>query len=144
VPGWVNNSGNLSGTGSPFTEGGTDPGNYATYDGDAGTYGIGSPYYRTKVGEWENSDSPYGTSDQGGNLWEWNESILYASLRGLRAGTFIGDDSLLHASHRDSDPPAFEANSIGFRVVEVPEPATAGLFLIGGLALLPRRRARYG
>ncbi len=45
VPGYVNNSNNLSGTGTPFTEDGTDPGNYATYDGDGGTHkGIGSPY----------------------------------------------------------------------------------------------------
>ena len=36
VPGYVNDSGNLSGSGTPFTEGGTDPGNYATYDGSKG------------------------------------------------------------------------------------------------------------
>ncbi|MCP3994743.1 MAG: formylglycine-generating enzyme family protein, partial [bacterium] len=68
LPGYVNDSGNLSGTGNPFVEGGTDPGNYATYDGDGGTDGIGSPYWMTEVGEWENSASPYGTFDQGGNL----------------------------------------------------------------------------
>ena len=31
----------------------------------------------TVVGEFQNSDSPYGTFDQGGNVWEWNEAILY-------------------------------------------------------------------
>ena len=31
-------------------------------------YLIGSPYYRTVVGEFELSDSPYGTFDQGGNV----------------------------------------------------------------------------
>ncbi len=36
---------------------------------------IGGPYYRTEDGEFENSDSRYGTIDQGGNLWVWNESI---------------------------------------------------------------------
>ncbi len=65
APGYVNNSGDLSGTGTAFVEGGTDPGNYATYDGDYGTKGIGSPYWMTEVGEWENSESPYGTFDQG-------------------------------------------------------------------------------
>ena len=63
APGYVNDSGNLSGTGSPFVEGGTDPGGYATYNGDGGTgddYGIGPPYFRTEAGEWENSSSPYG------------------------------------------------------------------------------------
>jgi len=43
-PGYVTDSGNLSGTDVPFMEGGTDLGNYATYDGDSGTYGVGSPY----------------------------------------------------------------------------------------------------
>ena len=26
------------------------------------------------MGEFENSESPYGTFDQGGNVWEWNEN----------------------------------------------------------------------
>jgi hypothetical protein len=41
-----------------------DLGNNATfYDG---SYTIGSPYWRTEIGAHENSDSPYGTFDQGG------------------------------------------------------------------------------
>jgi len=87
VPGYVNYSGDLSGTGTPFTDGGTDPGNYVTYDGDFGTLGIGYPYFRTEVGEWENSDSPYGTSDQGGNMMEWNDTVSGFG-RGLRGGSF--------------------------------------------------------
>ncbi len=120
VPGYVNESSNLSGTGTPFTEGGTDPGNYATHDGDGGTNGIGSPYYRTEVGEWENSDSPYGTSDQGENVWEWNETILYGSSRGLRGGSFHLYGYGLHAAYRTYNVPSFEYAVIGFRVVEVP------------------------
>ncbi len=122
VPGYVNNSGNLSGPGTAFKEGGTDPGNYAMYDGDAGTNGIGSPYYRTEVGEWENSDSPYGTSDQGGNVWEWNGAMLYGSYRGLRGGSFYYRDSILHAAYRYGSAyyfPTYEYSFIGFRVAEV-------------------------
>ena len=51
-------------------------GNNANYY-STGTYPIGSPYYRTDVGEFQNSASAYGTFDQGGNVWEWNEAIVY-------------------------------------------------------------------
>ncbi|NQU20322.1 MAG: SUMF1/EgtB/PvdO family nonheme iron enzyme [Candidatus Nealsonbacteria bacterium] len=129
APGYVNNSGNLSGTGTTFTEGGMDPGNYATYDKDGGTEGIGSPYWTTEVGEWENSESPYGTFDQGGNLWEWNETLTTSSLRGGRGGSYlnhIGDD--LHAAFRPNSNQLSPGNvgnfSLGFRVASVPKPST--------------------
>ena len=100
----------------------TDPGNNATfYDGD---YTIGSLYWRTEVGAHENSDSPYGTSDQGGNVWEWNEAILFRLggwYRGLRGGSFdyrVHDDLL--ASFRHDYYPTFEDSNIGFRVSVIP------------------------
>lgn len=74
-PAFVNNDGNLSGTGDPFENGGVDPGNYATWQGDGGIRGIGSPDYATAVGEWENSASPWGTFDQMGNVDEMIETI---------------------------------------------------------------------
>ena len=142
APGYVNDSGNLSGTGDPFTEGGTDPGNYATYDGDYGTDGIGSPYWRTEVGEWENSDSPYGTFDQGGNGKEWNEAILYGASRGLRGGAVWDGHYDLLASKRGDGPPSIQSDGVGFRVSEVPEPATLSLLALGALALIRRGRKR--
>ena len=107
APGYVNNSGNLSGTGAAFIEGGIDPGNYATYDGDGGTNGIGSPYYRTEAGEWENSESPYGTFDQGGNVWEWNEAIT-GNARGLRGGSFSSAGSDLQGWYGNGADPTYE------------------------------------
>ncbi len=138
--GYVNNTGALSTTGTPFVEGGTDPGNYATYDGDSGTDGIGSPYYRTVVGEWENSASPYGTFDQGGNLREWNECVIGSS-RGLRGGAFnsIGETQL-QASYRNHASPMLDTNDIGFRVCAVPEPCTMAVLALGGLGMLRRRQ----
>ncbi len=124
VPGYVNDSGNLYPAGTAFAEGGTDPGNYATYDGDGGDYGIGSPFYSTRVGEWENSSSPYGSYDQGGNMWEWNETVV-GTFRGFRGGsyTYFHVPESLTAAYRDNPgAPASEYHSGGFRIA-LPPPA---------------------
>jgi hypothetical protein len=143
APGYVDNSGNLSGTATPFAEGGTDPGNYATYHGASGTDGIGSPYYRTEVGEWENSASPCGTFDQGGNLWEWNEAILYGSYRGLRGGSSCDvAGNLLASNWSYGSLPAQESYYFGFRVASVPEPGSIILLLCGAIAGLMWWRRR--
>jgi len=134
VPGYINDSGNFSGTGGSFIEGGTDPGNYATYDGDGGTGGIGSPYYRTEVGEHENSAGPYGTFDQGGNLWEWNESILTDPSRTfycIRGGNELSPGGHLQASLRTRGLPADSNRGLGFRVSQTPVPGAALLGMIG-------------
>ncbi len=120
LPGYVNDSGNLSRTGTPFTEGGIDPGNYETYDGDSSNpWGIGSPYFRTVAGEWENSASPFGTFDQGGNVWEWNEAVIDSLDHCLRGGSFryaVG----LHAPGRLGwVAPTGQDDEFGFRVAKV-------------------------
>ncbi|MCH7924827.1 MAG: SUMF1/EgtB/PvdO family nonheme iron enzyme, partial [Planctomycetes bacterium] len=96
-----------------------DPGNNATFY-DSG-YTIGSPYNRTELGAHQNSDSPYGTFDQAGNVYEWNEAILYGSYRGLRGGSFDSNGRVVQlAEVRTSNDPSEEAYLIGFRVAEVP------------------------
>ncbi len=97
-------------------------------------YTIGSPYYMTEVGEFENSASPYGTFDQGGNVLEWYEKAI-VSLRGLRGGHW-GDVSIisLHASdHTHGGYPSDEYISTGFRVASIPEPGS--LAMLAGIAL---------
>ncbi|MHC4697242.1 MAG: formylglycine-generating enzyme family protein [Planctomycetota bacterium] len=95
-----------------------DPGNNANYY--HGGYTIGSPYWRTEVGDFENSDSPYATFDQGGNVWEWNEAVI-ASSRGLRGGSFCMCNSYLEAEYRNYSVPAYEGAYVGFRVAFLPE-----------------------
>jgi formylglycine-generating enzyme required for sulfatase activity len=117
-----------------------DPGNNATFYDDG--YTIGGPYYRTEVGAHENSDSPYGTFDQGGNVWEWNEAVLYGSYRCVRGGSFdsFGLDYRLHASFRGGHYPSFEYFAFGFRVSQVPEPTSILLLALGSLAVMRGRR----
>jgi formylglycine-generating enzyme len=119
----------------------TDPGNNATfYTVESGP--VFGPYCQTaEVGAHENSDSPYGTFDQGGNVWEWNEAVVstganYAS-RGLRGGAFDNVSSSLLASRRSYDNAAFEYANVGFRVASVPEPGSLVMIaMIAATALL--------
>jgi formylglycine-generating enzyme required for sulfatase activity len=115
---------------------GGDTGNTANfYDGD---YTVGSPYWTTPVGQFALSESPYGTYDQGGNLWEWNEGVVVASSsRGLRGGAFNGYESSLRASIRGYYDPTYElSGSFGFRVANVPEPGSLTLLLAATAGLL--------
>ncbi len=97
-----------------------DPGNNATFRGDGDDYTIGCPYYRTEVGAHENSSSFYGTFDQGGNVWEWNEAITPNSHRGLRGGGFHIAGDRMEAARPSGEYPSSEYGTIGFRVAEVP------------------------
>jgi formylglycine-generating enzyme required for sulfatase activity len=121
-----------------------DPGNHANFYDYLNTgFTIISPphYYRTIVGEFVNSASPYGTFDQGGNVWEWNETSLQSSTRGLRGGSFwIGGSHNLHASDHNIDVPTDESFGVGFRVASIPEPSTVLLVAMATFGLLLRRK----
>lgn len=128
-----------------------DSGNAANYIPTNGDYySISGPYYRTNVGEFERSSSAYGTFDQGGNVWEWTEAVVYQdpnySGRGMRGGSFYSGAGSLLGNFRHYSPygSAYESDCIGFRVSQViPEPSSI-LVLAGGLVSLigiRRRRA---
>jgi formylglycine-generating enzyme required for sulfatase activity len=99
----------------------------------------------TNVGAYTGSASPYGTFDQGGNVWEWNEAT-YDPGRGLRGGDFGSLAGSLAASipYYNFVVPSFEARYLGFRVASlVPEPGPGllGMTAVLGLAACRRRRA---
>lgn len=87
------------------------------------------------------SESFYGTSDQGGNVWEWNEALLFGSTRGVRGGS-LGEAFGLESVLPLDDNPAIENYLVGFRLATVPEPGTAMLGIVG-CALLWVLRKRF-
>ena len=115
-----------------------DPGNNANYFLEHFT--LGPPYWRNKVGEFENSQSPYGTFDQTGNVLEWNETVLYGVARGMRGGSYAWYEPDLPANARGAAFPLVEDPMIGFRVAYIPEPATLLMLLSGGFLGARRRR----
>ena len=122
-----------------------DPGNNATLY-DYPDFTIGSPYYRTEVEAHENSENPYGTFDQAGNVWELNETIIIylgGSYRGQRGGSFSFADAYegQHAANRVEVPPAFECHWNGFRVC-TPEPGGIVMLAFASVGLLRSRRAQ--
>jgi Uncharacterized conserved protein len=101
----------------------------------------------TDVGTYAGDGSHYGTFDQGGNLWEWNDAVVFTNLRGLRGGSFDGTSSNLQSSFRNWSSPANENNNIGFRVsslAPIPEPSAYAAILgcLGLTLALMRRKGR--
>lgn len=100
----------------------TNPGNNANYRIDFGVFALGPPYYRAEAGEYQLSASPYGTFDQGGNVWEWNETVAIQSVwRGMRGGGWeaYGYQSL-RAQDRNAYLPDASRLDAGFRVASLP------------------------
>jgi len=99
----------------------------------------------TDVGAYPDSASPYGTFDQGGNVWEWNEAEDSVSRRGIRGGNWNVPASSLAASFPYHGAPVGEGDYLGFRVASlVPEPdaGLSGLLVMTGVWLASRRRRR--
>lgn len=108
--------------------------------------------YPTDAGSFVDSVSPYATFDQGGNVWEWTETLAPA-VDGivLRGGSFIDNISFLSAEGSMEsyspgphvDYPEVLGSILGFRVATVPEPsslALAGMAIVCGIVFCRRRR----
>lgn len=118
-------------------------GNNANYFGTP--FPIDSDKYTTLVGEFQDSEGPYNTFDQGGNVWEWNESLIGGNFRGLLGGALNEQGFTLHSGYRDIyGDPLYENSGVGFRVSQIPEPGSMALLTlsVAGMVLRRRRAAR--
>jgi sulfatase modifying factor 1 len=96
----------------------------------------------TDVGSYSSGQSFYGTFDQGGNVWEWDDTVIGGSLRSIRGGSWGSDEYFMSSSSARTAPePTFESEAIGFRIASVPEPTSLVLtMLTGGLMIIRRNR----
>ena len=130
--------------------------NYKTASGYAvtssNTYSA-SQYYTTDVGAFTTSVSYYGTFDQTGNVYQWNDLDGASGTNRGRRGSYFGSAlANISSSYRFSLVATSEAVGTGFRLagaapVVVPEIDPAGLgsvvaMLSGVLGLAERRRVR--
>jgi formylglycine-generating enzyme len=98
------------------------------------------------IGSYIGSASPYGTFDQGGNLWEWSETIAPVIGGGdgrvVRGGSYGGLASWLAATNRFSFIPSSADPFHGLRLAMIPEPGTGLLVFAGLVGLAGWRRER--
>ena len=102
----------------------------------------------TNVGTYSSDPSSYGTFDQGGNVWEWNDVVISGSSRGLRGGSWNNNDNNswnsftdnVRSSNRVTNSPGNTYNDVGFRVASVPEPTSLLLTMLAGGVMLARRK----
>ncbi len=145
---WSNPTGADGGVGNSLVD--PDPGHNATCSDP-----LGAPYYRTEGGAHENSASPYGTFDQGGNVMEFTEAVPESDIRRIRGGSWSQGCSQVSSSQVDDVMHSSDQfNDLGFRVATLevaspPVPALSGpgrlatllgIALIGTIALRPRTR----
>jgi formylglycine-generating enzyme required for sulfatase activity len=95
--------------------------------------------YLSVGGAYSASSSFYGTFDQGGNVFEWDEGISGPN-RIERGGSWDQQEARLRATSRLAANPTFENYNLGYRLVYIPEPSAFALLGVGVLLLLAGQR----
>jgi formylglycine-generating enzyme required for sulfatase activity len=105
--------------------------------------------YLTDVGAFSDSPSYYGTFDQSGNVYEWNDltGTFIGNGGGVRGGNWFDIWFNLQSSRRSQPAATSDLGYAGFRLaapVAVPEPSTCAMALAGlacgGYSLFRRRK----
>ncbi|HDZ21645.1 hypothetical protein LCGC14_0315850 [marine sediment metagenome] len=96
-----------------------DPGNNANFMDPWWDYTLGAPVWRTEVGEFENSESPYGTFDMTGNVSEFTDTAYDANRRIRRGGDYYIDASGMDSGVRRYGQPTQYSFAFGFRIVSL-------------------------
>jgi formylglycine-generating enzyme required for sulfatase activity len=91
----------------------------------------------TPVGSFPDSPGPFGTLDQGGDVWQWTEGIS-GNDRIIRGGDFASEVIGLESSTSLATPPG--DGDAGFRVAEVPEPDCVAILTLSCIFAKRRRR----
>jgi formylglycine-generating enzyme required for sulfatase activity len=160
-----------------YKGGGTSAGywNYATRSDTipgkvtSGTTGVGSRPAGTgdfanfaSTADWNSLDgnvttvgtnggpSAYGAFDMTGNVWEWTSTAANTAVLWTRGAAWDTADNgtLMSSANRSNQATTTQVNTLGFRLVSVPEPSTYALtamctLAMGGL-MARRRQTRVG
>jgi formylglycine-generating enzyme required for sulfatase activity len=119
-----------------------DTGNSANY----GNPTRNGSYPLLDAGAYTLSATHYGTFDQGGSLWEWNESAIISQGsygRGQRGCAWFCISNGLAAWHRFRRDPAYDNDGLGFRVAApadlatLPDPANNLVISFDGIGAQP-------
>jgi sulfatase modifying factor 1 len=78
------------------------------------------------VGSFPEAASFYGTLDQGGNAWEWTDSVVFATQRVLRGGSMAHRITKLRATVRSSAAADRQYGDTGFRLARRVPPSSGG------------------